>query len=211
MSADQTPPPPQLSYANPQGATAPSNGTSQYEEKDSTLGKKDHGDDAFPPVHAAGRGISLLAEAEEGRREGGRTSKRLLLSRPAEMNPDQGPDKHLQKQQDGSTVPGLNPPALPTIEEGVQLPAIEEGGQGAMGPTPRMLRIFIIASITWSAAITSCLGPYFPLVRSKGRGRKGRREEKERRDMNEKGEQCSCACMYVCGFDLRAAAPIRGG
>jgi len=166
MSADQTPPPPQLSYANPQGATAPtSKGTSQCEEEASTQGKKEHGDDAFPPVHAAGRGISLLAEAEEGRREGGRASRRLLLSRPAEMDPDQGHDKHLQRQQDGSTVPGLNPPALHSIEKGVQL------SSGAVGPTPRMLRIFIMASITWSAAITSCLGPYFPLVRN------GRRED----------------------------------
>jgi len=81
------------------------------------------------------------------------------------MNQDQGHDKHLQRQQDGSTVPGLNPLALPTIEGGVQL------SSGAVGPTPRMLRIFIMASITWSAAITSCLGPYFPLVR------KGRRED----------------------------------
>lgn len=120
----------------------------------------------------------MLAEAEEGRQEGGWSSKRLLLSRPAEMNPDQGPDKHLQQQQqDGSTVLGLNPPALHTIEEGAQL------SSGAAGPTPRMLRIFIMASITWSAAITSCLGPYFPLVRKGGResgkgGREGREEMK---------------------------------
>ena len=120
----------------------------------------------------------MLAEAEEGRRDGGRTSKRLLLPRPAEMDQDQGPDKHLQQQQDGSTIHGLNPPALPTIEEGVQL------SSGAVGPTPRMLRIFIMASITWSAAITSCLGPYFPLVR---KGGMAAREEEERREEAKKG------------------------
>src|SRR6056297_942172 len=36
---------------------------------------------------------------------------------------------------------------------------------------PRMLRFFITFGIAWSSTIISCLGPYFPLVRGKVRGR----------------------------------------
>ncbi|KAM3568976.1 hypothetical protein VYU27_008909 [Nannochloropsis oceanica] len=62
------------------------------------------------------------------------------------------------KQQDD-----IISPVASTISSGEVVEAQHSASLVGGRPTPRMLRFFITFSITWSATITSCLGPYFPL------------------------------------------------
>jgi len=63
------------------------------------------------------------------------------------------------KQQDD-----IISPVAATVSSGEVVEAQHLASLVGGRPTPRMLRFFITFSITWSATITSCLGPYFPLV-----------------------------------------------
>ncbi len=117
-----------------------------------------------------------VEEYKEHRREdkprammvgGGEVGNSTLSAAPPPVVLDHQPSKDdtqqlLQwelKQQNGILSPLA---ATMPSGEGVEAQHLASLGNGR--PTPCMLRFFIMFSITWSATITSCLGPYFPLV-----------------------------------------------
>ena len=138
--------------------------------------RKEHVDQDIPAAACAAGEAMIVLWGEGGKKDGG--GKSILSPPPPPMVLDHQPSKDGAKQQqkqeqeqaqhDGDMLSPLS--LLPSGENG---DTYHLASSGAGGPKPRMLRFFIMFSITWSAAITSCLGPYFPLVRKGGKGREG--------------------------------------
>lgn len=129
---------------------------------------KEHVEEDIRAAACAAGEAMIVVVGEGPRKDGGGGGKSILSPHPPPLvldNHQQSKVDDKQQLQEGHQHNGdlLSPRAL--------LPSGGDGGDtqlasGAGGPKPRMLRFFIMFSITWSAAITSCLGPYFPLVRS---------------------------------------------
>jgi MFS family permease len=131
------------------------------------------------PGAACAAGEAMIVVVGEGPRKDGGGGKSILSPPPPPLVLEQHQqskdyDKQEQQQHNGDLLSPLA--VMPSGRDG---DAQHLASSGAGGPKPRMLRFFIMFSITWSAAITSCLGPYFPLVKSKKKG--GREGEWQKR------------------------------